>query len=117
MALHGQMTRVSQRRMACGHLLSHLVYIRMTKTPDQPGLSAHTIISKGNFDQMPGLHVHQVLSFGLGERHFEVRHVLVDLLVHSHCAEVAEHLFGTHGHLKSGGNVAGANTILPQNVN
>ena len=114
------MTRVSERRMARGHLLSHLLYIRVTEASDHPGFSAHTVISKGNFDQMPGLQVHQVVSVihvGLGIRQFEVRMVLVNLLAHGHCAKIAEHLFGTHGHLKSGGNVALANTILPQHVN
>ena len=42
---------------------------------------------------------------------------VIDPPAHAHCAKIAKHLFGTHGHLKSGGNVAGANTILPQNVN
>ena len=120
MILHGQMTRVSQRRMACGHLLSHLLYIRMTEALDHPGLSAHTVISKGNFDQMPGLQVHQavgVIHVGLGIRHSEVRMVLVDVLARTHCAKVAEHLLGAHGHLKGGGNVALANTILQKQVN
>ena len=103
--------------MARGHLLSHVVYIRMTKAPDQPGLSAHTVISKGNFDQMSGLHVHHVPIGGVCAHNFDVRQVLLDVPAAPHCAKTAEHLFGTHGHLKSGGNVAGANTILPQNVN
>ena len=83
--------------MARGHLLSHVVYICMTEAPDHPGLSVHTVISKGNFDQMPGLHVHQALIIGLGAHNFDVRQVLVNLLAHAHCAKVAEHLFGTHG--------------------